>query len=159
MELPCASLILRTSNANYEDILQTTHTWNNINLRTLLGDMFDKYEKFNLILTQMASTPCDGALGTSASDLTLYATISGLPFTNQGYENGMISTSAVLCSVNYVRDQPLSQTNVSVPLTFDKNQHQANVTITYHRIIDGDVPHSSETYPDCIYIFKIYPVV
>ena len=52
-----ASLVLRTSdlpvnssnNVGSADQFYTNMTWSNINLRVLLGSMYDKYDKFALV--------------------------------------------------------------------------------------------------------------
>jgi hypothetical protein len=54
--LQIASLVLRSSDLTpgasnqygSSDTYQLIQTWNNINLRTLLGDMYDKYDLFNI---------------------------------------------------------------------------------------------------------------
>ena len=51
-----------TSNA-----MNTSFTWTNINLRTLLGDMFDKYDRYILLL-QSISTGIAGTIGTADDD-------------------------------------------------------------------------------------------
>ena len=73
------SLVLRTSdltvNATNQygtvDQYRTTYTWNNINLRTVLGDMYDKYDTFNLCLNTVSSAVADVALGTGNDDRTV----------------------------------------------------------------------------------------
>ena len=55
MSQESASLVLKTSDLTLNsstvigtaDQYGTTYTWNNINLRVLLSDMYDKYDRFN----------------------------------------------------------------------------------------------------------------
>ena len=47
--------------------INTIFTWNNINLRTLLGDMFDKYDRY-LLLLQSISTGVAGTIGADNDD-------------------------------------------------------------------------------------------
>ena len=62
-----ASLILRTgdlpsnssNNVGSADLYYTNMTWYNINLRTLLGNMYDKYDKFNLVPVQLVPNEDD----------------------------------------------------------------------------------------------------
>ena len=42
-----ASLVLNTYESTMTDN-NTINTWTNVNLKSVLGDMFDKYETFNL---------------------------------------------------------------------------------------------------------------
>ena len=44
-----ASLVLSTTTSS-NNTSRTSFTWNNIDLRMLLGDMYDKYDRFNLCL-------------------------------------------------------------------------------------------------------------
>lgn len=155
---PCATLTLRTSSSSISDEHNIENTWSNINLRALIGDQYDLYDDFNLILTQVASEVSNSALGTSSTDLTLFAKISGLPFLNQGYDNITgIKADAVLCSLNFVRSSPLSMTNLLIPLTFNKTQNLCNITITYKKL-SGTAIATTYAYPSCMFIFKIYGV-
>ena len=56
----------------------TNYTWKNINLRTVLGPMYDKYDVFNLNLKFIASSQTPTALGADSSNVII--NISGLPF-------------------------------------------------------------------------------
>ena len=59
-----ASLLLKsseltfgsTTNIGTADTNGTTLTWNNINLRVLLGDLYDKFDRFNLNLNTIATS-------------------------------------------------------------------------------------------------------
>ena len=42
-----ASLVLSTNNGT-SNTTRTSTTWTNIDLRTLLGDMYNKYDMFNI---------------------------------------------------------------------------------------------------------------
>ena len=43
-------------------------TWTNINLRTLLGDMFDKYDRLLLLLQNISNASPTATPGTAADD-------------------------------------------------------------------------------------------
>ena len=49
-----ASLVLNSVNASSTNSIKTSFTWANINLRSLLGDMYDRYDRFNLCLNTIA---------------------------------------------------------------------------------------------------------
>ena len=84
-----ASLVLKSSDLTFgsstpvgtADANDVTLTWNNINLRVLLGDIYDQYERFNLNLNTIA-TNVAGAIGATADDRACYITIAGLPWIN-----------------------------------------------------------------------------
>ena len=79
----CASFVLRTSDATISDTNLTRHTWRNISFRTLLGDMYDKYDTFMLKPVYIGSAaPLALQSGTNVDDRMLVFNIQGLPFTN-----------------------------------------------------------------------------
>ena len=76
-------------------------TWKNVNMRRVLGTMYDKYETFNLYLYQIAqSQPLTTTLPFSASNSLVDIEISGLQFLNNGYNcvTGNNTNSAFLTS-------------------------------------------------------------
>ena len=78
------TLVLKTVDSS-SSLSNSVNTWNNINLRNLLGNMYDKYEKFNLCLVNISTGASNNTLGTSTDDLNVSVNISGLPFINQTY--------------------------------------------------------------------------
>ena len=163
MSLQTASLILKTSELTLggDDANGTSYTWKNINLRNLLGDMYDKYDFYNLTLDTICNLTSDVALGsTLAYDLNNYLTISGLPFINQSYNTstGNVTNSTFLTPYNFVR----SQANIyyyynSKAFTFNKNQQSCNINITILRVSDNSkpIPGGVLLYPQMIFSFKI----
>jgi hypothetical protein len=107
-----ASLVLKTSDITTDDITTANLDavinnsvgsidmsgqlirWKNINPQMLLGDMYEKYDKFNLNLACYSSRKV--AANLVDSDITYY--ISGLPWSNQGYslKSKSITPKAVL---------------------------------------------------------------
>ena len=78
-----ASLVLSTTTSS-NNTSRTSFTWNNINLRMLLGDMYDKYDRFNLCLNTISSGLSDAYFGTQA-DAQVLVRVSGLPWVNNSY--------------------------------------------------------------------------
>ena len=71
----CATLILKTSDiSSTPSTIGSSNTnksqlyWNNINLRTLLGDLYDKYDTFNLCLNSISCSTPVNALGDDYGD-------------------------------------------------------------------------------------------
>ncbi len=98
-----ASLVLRssdlpngTNNIGSSDQYYTNMTWSNINLRTLLGNMYDKYDKFALVPVAYLSNVGDGTFGTANDDRIVTINIAGLPFTNNNYKAVQRQTKLVL---------------------------------------------------------------
>ena len=48
------------------DQFRTTFTWFNINLRILMGDLYEQYDYFNLSLISVSSSLCNGGAGGGA---------------------------------------------------------------------------------------------
>jgi hypothetical protein len=82
-----ASLVLSTNNG-ISNTNKTSTTWNNINLRTLLGDMYDKYDLFNLCLNTVATGTALSNIYKNPADCNVIIRINGLPFINNTYNIG-----------------------------------------------------------------------
>lgn len=171
-DIACATLSLRgwdindvPYNVGFTNVKRTQMTWNNINLRTLLGDLYDKYDTFNLCLSSISCGAPDENLGANygANDmdnLQHLVTISGLPFLNQTYSqvNARNTNTAALAVFQY----PSSTTTVgyrvynnSGILTFGKSQEMCNITITLSRIQDGLDPNTNIAFPTTSFLFAI----
>ena len=139
--------------------------WNNINLRTLLGDMYDEYETFNLSLTSISSSKTPAGLGASFGNsdinnllLTLY--IEGLPFINNTYDVakrgntgramlGIFTYPSTNATVN------IRVYNQSGTLTFGKSQEQCNITLSFKRVSDDLTPETTDAFPNTNFTFFI----
>ena len=77
-----------------------TLTWKNINMRLVLGEMYDKYETFNLYLYQISQS----ANGTPASAqyLLVDVNITGLPFINNAYNVFSRNNTSIAYLTSYV---------------------------------------------------------
>jgi len=102
-----ATLVLKTSDLTFgqsnsvgsANATGTQCTWNNINLRVLLGNLYDKYSRFNLCLNTFTTGPLTGAV--SDADTGTYISLSGLPFVNNTYavKTNSLSREAFIGSV------------------------------------------------------------
>jgi hypothetical protein len=169
----CASLILRTNDLTANTSNQigsadtnfTNMTWNNINLRTLLGAMYDKYDKFSLVPVYIQSITGGANFGNSADDRVCSIHISGLPFINNNYNFTTLTnqSSAIFNVIRFIASNttstPYTYGNI---LTFSKNQELVNINIFYQRISkNGSSNYSVQTinpYPHCIFTFNIYGI-
>ena len=171
-------LVLKTSNLVYNavsnvgtcDEFGTDFTWYNINLRLLLGDLYNQYDYFNLSLISISCSLCY-AIDTSATNTTLdtdkenknvMVKMSGLPFINQTYNQptGNNSGSVVLAGYSI----PITATtanqfynNASNVCTFNKDQDVCNINITFSRILDDTKPvlDADTENPQFVFIFAI----
>ena len=139
--------------------------WNNINLRTLLGDMYEEYETFNLSLTSIASSKTPHALGANfgnsdINNLLLTVYVEGLPFIHNTYDVakkgntgrallGIFTYPATNATVN------IRVYNQSGTLTFGKSQEQCNITLTFKRVSDDGTPETLDPFPNTNFTFFI----
>ena len=79
----------------------SSFTWTNINLRTLLGDMFDKYDRY-LLLLQNISHALSATMTTIVDDRALLINMSGLSFLNSTYNQKLQSNSGSLIVCPYI---------------------------------------------------------
>ena len=132
----------------------TSFTWTNINLRTLLGDMFDKYDRY-LLLLQNISHAYSAAIGTG-DDRGILINMSGLSFVNSTYNQKLQSNSGalIICPYIFVSSNVQSQiyNNFAVS-TFIKQNDIVNISINYTRIKDDTA--TTVTYPHMVFIFNI----
>jgi len=160
-----ASLVLNTRDAVASDN-KATHTWNNINLESLLEGMYDKYDSFNLCLSfamSMTNAVNSYGAGTTVNDRNLLIYVNGLPFKAQCYNAGTnrISNQTVLGYLQFPTDTTTSSTSPSFQsfyvATFTKNAPLCNITIQLKRM-DNTLPTVNNDLPNIVYCFDIYGI-
>jgi hypothetical protein len=176
--LQIASLVLRSSDLTLGttnqygscDSMRLTQTWNNINLRTLLGDMYDKYDLFNICLNTITTAGAGRNTlylgGNVADNLNVIIKLSGLPFINQTYSvkqgcNTNICPISSFLFVNSTTGNDITSTQLFFSnncYTFGKSQQSCNLTIQYGRVLDDTLPITSNPYPNMVFIFDIIGV-
>ncbi len=161
----CATLVLRsgdlingTNSVGTSDARFTNMTWSNINLRTLLGNIYDKYDRFALVPIQFQTITGTG-FGSSNDDRCCTINISGLPFTNKVYNTiSKTNTNVAICNcMTFVR-QASVVVNGGETLTFTKNQELVNINIFYHRLTPNAtgtyLPNTTTVFPHVAFMFK-----
>jgi hypothetical protein len=168
--LQIASLVLRSSDlpaagtynqSGGSDTYRLTQTWNNINLRTLLGDMYDKYDLFNICLNTITTASALANTGTSNDDRNVIVKLSGLPFINQTYsvKNNCNTAVCPISSFLFISNTSTTQLFYSNNCyTFGKSQQSCNLTIQYGRVSDDALPATGVAYPNMVFIFDIVGV-
>lgn len=170
-----ATLILRTCDSTANNALNTSFTWSNIDLRTLLGDMYYKYDRFNLNLVNITSSAqVYQYTATANGNLTFlngfpdeaicFVNISGLPWVNQGYNPADLHNTTVAVAGTFVVPSTqftYTSTNYGKTyLIFEKNQDLANITI-FFTIIQGNIPPITPTaypFPSFGFLFNIFGI-
>lgn len=155
----CASLVLKSCditndpnfNFNYTDFSGergrinkslSSITWNNINLRQVLGDMYDEYEEFNLVLKQVASNQSNSKFeGLPFNSRGVYIRLSGLPFINSTYDVVTRNNrpGAILGAFNIPVAGWVTQLFSDMAVTFGKSQFLCDLTIDLCEIADDDL--------------------
>lgn len=179
--LPCASFSLENcdlpynnntstmySSVGYASNFATTTAWTRINLRDILGDAYDRYELFNLVLSNVGSIYGVGggatAYGATGEDQKLMIYMSGLNWINQGYDSALKSnTNNVLIGNFYFTKNSVWDTRGQIcpsPCTFSKSDQTTDLIITLKRNSDGATPDTStSSRPWMLYYnFDIYGI-
>lgn len=151
------NFVLNNNNTNW--------TWTNINLRHLLGDMYDNYERFNLILECVSQGQAYGTdnqatqLANSSEDLRVMINITGLPFCNNYNTLTKIPTNVVRCAQLTIAKANTSITyfNQHFCATFTKSQDLANINIFLTRSSDNQPiwTGANSIYPHLTFNFQI----
>jgi len=150
-----------TTNIGSCDTLRQNFTWFNINLRALLGDLYNQYDYFNLLLISISSSVITAAANQgSADDRLVYVKISGLPFANQSYNQptGNDTTSSIMAiySIPHTAVTGTQQyNNVSNVMTFGKSQDLCNINISFTRVLDDTRPGITVANPQFVFMFTI----
>jgi hypothetical protein len=178
-----ASLVLSTLNSDYQNDNYTIITWNNLNLKTILGTMYDKYDKFNIELVSISQIADSYDFGETFSDVNVLIQLSGLSFVNNNYSviNKHNTNSTIIAPYNFhAYDLNNLQFFRGSVRTFIKDSNYIiNLTITYLRNnfdiveslitnvldisgnnlldVNGDPIFQGE-YPSMVFIFKIYGI-
>jgi hypothetical protein len=164
-------LVLKTSdlttnastNIGTCDQFRTSFTWNNINLRMLLGDMYDQYDYFNISLISISSSLTQAlAAGATADDKIVFVKMSGLPFINQTFQqstgnNGTFAYVSTLSIPLTANTSTQFYNNLGNVCTFNKDQDQCNINISFFRVLDDTKPalNAGNINPQFSFIFVI----
>ena len=150
------SNIVGTTNAT-----RTITTWNAINFENILGDLYNKYELFNLRLRMIAYN-LTVAYGTTANDRAITFKMDGLNWTGSNYDiiRGCNTSTANIASVTLVQNTANIITFEETFITTFQKQKTANLTIS---MLNANfvVPalNANTQMPRIAFYFDITPVV
>jgi hypothetical protein len=136
----------------------SSYTYTNINLRNVLGAMYDKYEKFNLVLKNVM-TEAVQTWGTNPQDQAIMINLSGFNFINNYEVMTKTNTqTATLTSLlfNQSGSLSISYTNNCVATFIKDGPENIDISISYNRISDGLL--GVGIYGKVILIFDIIPI-
>lgn len=141
--------------------IKTDLTWNNINFQTILGDMYNKYKKFNVKLCSVNYAQ-QAVYGTALNDRNLSINIYGLPFSNCTYETKPNSNTSFfhggcITLVQNTAGQVYLQDNLMMTIYSPTAPQTVRINLT---LIDGSSPATGAgtIYPHLCFYFRIYGV-
>jgi hypothetical protein len=140
---------------------RTITTWNSVNFENILGDLYNRYELFNLRV-RMVSYGQTVAYGVTADDRTITFQMDGLNWVGSNYNVASLNSSSVATLANATFTQNVSAIiplEESFILTFQK-QKTANITIS---MLNANfvVPalNAATQMPRVAFWFDVIPVV
>jgi hypothetical protein len=143
------------------DQFKTTFTWFNINLRILMGDLYDQYDYFNLSLISISSSGANANAGAgSVDDRLIYIKLGGLPFVSQSYNQrtgntgGLVTIGTFQIPTTAITANQFYNNSANV-CTFNTDQDLCNFTISFFRILDDTKPVLTLSNPNFAFIFVI----
>ena len=141
---------------------RTGYTWYNVNMKNLLGDWYNKYDKFNICLVSL--TQSYQAAQVAANVLTLSTNnvvsikMSGLQWLSSYDQASRNNTDSVTVGVkNFNINNDLPSGNY---ITFSKGSQITNITINLHSLT-GDaslVDSQASTFGHMVFLFNITPI-
>ena len=140
-------------------------------MRQVLGEMYDKYETFNLYLCQVSQSQGFGSVATCVvNQLLVDIRIKGLQFLNNGYNiksrnntNSAFLTSYILNLTNNATGSLGTITPMFNPtiITFGKSADCVDINIDMKRSADQQYPTvatNTAGFGTFVFMFKIYGI-
>lgn len=149
-----ASFSLNTCSASSKNALKTNITWTGISLREILKDEYDKYDRFKLILSEVAYATNSMTI----SQTPLMLNFTGLPFEKSTYiigTNNALTNYTALCPICITQAGGTLQFYDYVGVVFTK-QEVFNLNIFAVKITDNTTP--TQTLPEMSFLFHIVGV-
>ena len=143
-----------------------TLTWKNINMRQVLGEMYDTYETFNVYLYQISQTTSIST-AINATFSMVDVRLSGLPFLNHTYNTVSRNNTNSAYLTSYLLFTGNSGTGTATPmynpvtLTFSKCAECVNLTIDMKCTKDQQYPtivNANTCMGHFTFMFKIYGI-
>ena len=141
--------------------IRTDITWNNIDFKTILGDMYDKYKKFNIKLCSINYDQI-AAYGATLNDRNLSINIFGFPFSNCTYEskqnsNGNFFNGGSVTFVQNTAGQVYLQDSNMMTIYSPTNPQTIRIRLSLISGVDP-TPGGAILYPNVCFYFRIYGV-
>lgn len=162
MNLESANLILRTSSVavgNDKNADRTVVTFRNINMKVLLGSLYNKYERYKICITSYGNANVSAIA--NVQDRVLNVNMRGLNWTNRAYDGTTSSfdNSVVMgaCFFNNANGFSLNYTG-EIGWMFEKPpSDDVDITVFINRVSDGTIP-TGINYGESVLCFSIYGI-
>ena len=139
---------------------RTIITWYSINLEDILGNLYEKYDFFNLRLKTIQYNSQAG-FATTANDRTLFFQMSGLNFANSNYDTARgcnVGTTIIGSSILGVSNPAIITCDDTFIITIRK-QKSADITMTYLNVNNQPPSTGAGTqFPRVAFYFDLTPV-
>jgi hypothetical protein len=164
MNLESANLILRTSSVSTtsgdKNTDRTNITWRNINMRAVLGTLYNKYKRYKICLTSIGNV--NVATIANVADRVLNVNMKGFNWVNQTYDtSNKTNTDTVILSTAFFN----SANGFSINYTGEIGcvfqipvSENVDINIFLNRVSDGTIP-TGINYNESVFCFSIYGVV
>ncbi len=122
------------------DIHRSSMTWRSVDIRSIIGTLWDKYTYFNITLVSVLAPPI--AFISGNSDLIGVVNLQGLQFVNSSY-NTKTKVNDIVAQVgfiNYKQNVPsVTANNANSSVMFQKGKPITDLTIYLNKITDGSL--------------------
>ena len=155
MNLESSTLVLRSINANINvGGFNNDMTFQNINLKSLLGAMYNKYKRFKLILTAFATAPA--SVNSTNGIVNIY--MEGLNWYQSSYDTSVNAnrTRALVGTAEYVTTGRTINYVTEAGYMFDTQQTNVDLRIFITRVTDDTI--QATQYSPSIIVFSIYGI-
>jgi hypothetical protein len=149
-----------TNNTGTINTIRTAMTWYSVDLKEILGSMYDKYDLFNLRLRYIQYNSQAG-FGGNSTERSIYFQMSGLNFYNSTYDTGRGCNvgNTTIGSLVYAQ-------NTATKLSFDdasiitiRKQQSADISITYISFNNAPPTSGAGTqFPRTSFYFDLTPL-
>jgi hypothetical protein len=169
-----ASLVLPTYICIVANDNNSSNTFTNLNLKTILGTMYDKYDKFNIELVSITQYTTEENLDfiTDPDEYNAFIQLSGLSFVNNNYSllDNHNKNSTIIAPYQFVAFDTVDiKYFEKCSRTFIKgSSYIIDLTITYLKadlnIVDSDLRYDGNgditfgIYPEMVFMFNIYGI-
>ena len=140
---------------------RTSYTWFNVNLQDVLGDLYNKFDYFNLRVSAIQGDSGIGSYAVNTLDYNCYFQMSGPTFYNSSYDVATRRTTAQTIISNTIFNRtPFTAYNNDVFVSTFRKQPMVDITIFLLKIVN-DLPPATGAgtlFPMMNFYINLIPV-